>query len=434
LALVAAPVTTAVAQPSGELQREYDAAFQEMLAKPADLDVLFKFATVAAQTGDLEGAISALERMLIINADLPRVRLELGVLYYRLGSYEIARTYLEGALKSPSVPPDVRGRAEQFLAEVDKQRSPSRFYGEFFIGLRHQSNANLGPGTSAVRLFGAAANLNQSSLGRPDWSGVGSAQIRHVYDLGRQDRSAIETQLTAYANRQFSVSQANVSLLDFTTGPRFQAFQGIFEDVTVKPFAALGYVWVNDQPYYGSYGAGVESTVLLSDRMRNVSVFVWRQQNYPNTSYLPQNSLFTGTQYTGSTTFQYKVNEAVGVFVGGNLQRYQTQNAPWQSYTLEGLGAGLSFEFADPLFKTQLRWSINLSVTQQWWQYDQPDPVVDPNTNRYQSDTIINLVLGIPFDERTTLTVSGGRFNRAATLPNYQFSNNDVMVGVNWRF
>jgi hypothetical protein len=73
-------------------------------------------------------------------------------------------------------------------------------------------------------------------------------------------------------------------------------------------------------------------------------------------------------------------------------------------------------------------------VTQQWWQYDQPDPTVDPNTNRYQGDTIINLVLGIPFDERTTLTVSGGRFNRAATLPNYQFSNNDVMVGVNWRF
>ena len=63
-----------------ELQQRYDAAFQEMLKQPANLDVLFKFATLASQTGDLEGAISALERMLLIDANLPRVRLELGVL------------------------------------------------------------------------------------------------------------------------------------------------------------------------------------------------------------------------------------------------------------------------------------------------------------------------------------------------------------------
>ena len=82
--------------PPNEVKQQYDAAFKETLVKPADLDVLFRFATLAAQTGDLEGAISALERMLLIEPDLPRVRLELGVLYYRLASYEVARTYFEG--------------------------------------------------------------------------------------------------------------------------------------------------------------------------------------------------------------------------------------------------------------------------------------------------------------------------------------------------
>jgi Flp pilus assembly protein TadD len=73
-------------------EAEYDAAFQEMLRKPSDLDTLFKFAMIASRTGDLEGAISALERMLLVDPDLPRVRLELGVLYYRLGSFEVARS------------------------------------------------------------------------------------------------------------------------------------------------------------------------------------------------------------------------------------------------------------------------------------------------------------------------------------------------------
>ena len=140
--LLAAAQTNPV---SPELEKQYDAAFQDMLRKPADLDVLFKFAALASQTGDLEGAISALERMLLINPDLPRVRLELGVLYYRLGSYEVARTYLAGVLKSQSLPPDVRGKAEQFLAEIENKQSPSHFSGEVFFGWRFQSNANFGP-------------------------------------------------------------------------------------------------------------------------------------------------------------------------------------------------------------------------------------------------------------------------------------------------
>lgn len=418
----------------GDLQQRYDAAFQEMVRKPADLDTLFTFATLASQNGDLEGAISALERMLLINPDLPRVRLELGVLYYRLGSYEVARTYLETALQSSALPPDVRSRAEQFMAEIEKRQSRSRFSGEFFLGTRYQSNANLGPPTSSVRLFGQVANLNQAAVGTSDWGAVGSIQLRHAYDLGTQDRAVIESQLTGYANRQFTLQTANVSLLDFTTGPRFQILQGLFEDVSIKPFATVGYIWVNDTPYYGSYGAGLEAGVLLSDRLRNTSVFVWRQQNYPNTSYLPANSQYTGLQLSGSTTFQYQINDLVAVYAIGNAQRYQTQQTTWLNYSLWGVGGGLAFRFADPLFKSQMAWGINLSVNQQWWTYDAADPVIDPGTIRTQSDTILNLVLTVPFDERTTFSVSAGRFNRASSLPNYAFIDNSVLFGVSWRF
>ena len=430
IALAQAPPSTA----SGDVEQQYDAAFQEMLRKPADLDVLFKFATIATQAGDLEGAISALERMLLINPNLPRVRLELGVLYYRLGSYEIARSYLEGALKSQALPPDVRSRAEQFMADVTKRQNPSHFSGELFAGMRYQSNANLGPATSAVRLFGQTANLNQQALGTADWGFVGSAQIRHSYDLGLQDKSALESQLTTYANRQFSLQAANVSLIDFTTGPRFQAFQGIFEEVMLKPFVSAGYIWVNDQPYYGSYGAGLESGILLADKLRNISIFSWRQQNYPNTDYLPANSVFTGTQYSAITTFQYQLTDAVTLFGFGNIQRYQTQQTVSQNYLLGGVGGGMAFRFADPLFRSDLPWNINLTVNQQWWQYDAADPVIDPTVVRQQADTILNIVLSVPFDDRTTFSIAGGRFARASNLPNYAFVNNNVMFGVAWRF
>jgi tetratricopeptide (TPR) repeat protein len=417
-----------------EVDRQYDDAFQEMLRQPANLDVLFKFASVASQTGDLEGAISALERMLLINANLPRVRLELGVLYFRLGSYEVARTYLEGALKSPTLPADVRTRAEQFMAQIEKSQSPSHFSGEVFVGLRYQSNANLGPATSSVRLFGQAANLNQQAVGAADWGGVSSDLVRHSYDLGTQDKAAIETIFAGYANRQFQLSAANVSLLDLTSGPRFQVFNGIFEDVSLKPFGAFGAIWVNDTPYYTSYGGGLEANALLANGLRSITTAVWRKHDNNDTSYLPTNSLFAGTEYTGNTVLQYQLTPIVTIFASGSAQRYQTEQAPWQSYQLWGIGGGMSFRFPDPVLKTGLPWTITLTAGEQWWHYDAPDAIVDPNVYRDQTDFIGTVTLAIPFDERTTVSLSGGRFARSASLPNYAFTNNNVMFGVSWRF
>jgi len=424
----------APAAPSSELQRQYDAAFQETLSKPADLDVLVRFAGLATQTGDLEGAISALERMLLINPDLPRVRLELGVLYYRLGSYEVARTYLETALKSPALPADVQGKAKEYLAEINSKAQPSHLNGEVFFGWRYQSNANLGPSTSQVLLFGQAANLNQAGLGTADWGAVSSLVVRHSYDFGNQDKSALETQFTAYANRQFQLSAANVSLLDLTSGPRFQILNGVFEDFTLKPFLTGGYVWVNDTSYYGSWGGGLESNVLLANGLRSISAFTFRRQNNQDTSYIPTNSQYRGNSLTANSALQYDFTPALMFFAIGNAQRFDADFAPWQSYSLWGVGGGFAFRFPDPLLKTNLQWTINLSVNEQWWYYDQPDSTVDPSTLRYQNDTILNIVLTVPFDDRTTFSVSGGRFVRAATVPNYAFENNSFMFGVSWRF
>jgi len=419
---------------ASDLQRQYDAAFQEMLAHPADLDVLFKFAALASQTGDLEGAISALERMLLINGDLPRVRLELGILYMRLNSYEVARTYFEEALKSPNVPADVRAKAEQYLAQAQAQTKTTQLSGELFLGWRYQSNANLGPATSNVQLFGQAANLNQNALGQADWGVVTSAQFRHRWDFGHQDNAALETQLTLYANRQFQVSAANVSLIDLTTGPRFQIFHDTFEDVTLKPFATAGYIWINDTPYYGSLGGGLETGALLADGLRNVSSVLWRRHDNEDTWYLPTNSQYRGIEYTFNTAFNYELTPTILVTGNGAAQRYEADFTPSQSYMLWSIGGSFAFRFDDPALKTGLQWTIALSVNEQWWHYDQPDPLVNPTEQRYQNDTIANLTLLIPFDDRTTFTVSGGRFVRNATISNYAFVNNSFMFGASWRF
>ena len=116
----AAPAQSAAAGPSNALRAEYDQAFALTLDKPSDPQTLVHFAEVAVKLGDIEGAISALERLLLIDGDEPDVKLELGVLYFRLGSTEAARTYLEDVSTSKDASNEAKERANTFLKELKK--------------------------------------------------------------------------------------------------------------------------------------------------------------------------------------------------------------------------------------------------------------------------------------------------------------------------
>ena len=81
----------------------------------------FRFAEQAVARGDYEAAIGALERMLYYNSNLPRVKLELGVLYFKLGSYDLAQGYFEDAIKGGDVPPEVKAQ----VARLSRRDQPA---------------------------------------------------------------------------------------------------------------------------------------------------------------------------------------------------------------------------------------------------------------------------------------------------------------------
>ena len=111
IATLLAPADAVAQAPAGQetatLEAQKEALFQQMLRNPANLDVTFAYADVSARLGDYEAAVSALERMLLFNPDLPRVQLELGALYFRMGSYDVARDYFDKAAAG-NPPPEVR--------------------------------------------------------------------------------------------------------------------------------------------------------------------------------------------------------------------------------------------------------------------------------------------------------------------------------------
>src|SRR5262245_65927827 len=86
------PVGRVVAQ-SPALDAELDRVFQQMMRDPANPDLMFAYAQLAIRAGNYDAAIGTLLRMLLFNPNLPRVRLELGALYFQVNSLVLARSY-----------------------------------------------------------------------------------------------------------------------------------------------------------------------------------------------------------------------------------------------------------------------------------------------------------------------------------------------------
>jgi tetratricopeptide (TPR) repeat protein len=422
---------------AAEAQRAGDAeafklAFQETLQKPTDAPTLLKYARLAVQVGDLEAAVSAYERFLMIDADQPRVRYELGVLYYRLRSYEAARAYFETARASPRAGADVKSGAGEYIAEIEKRTGTSRFSGDVLAGLRFSNNAN-NANTGALKFFGNTVVPNPAFSQRGDVAAVVAAQLRHRYDLGRQDNGTIETDLGIYGSRQFQVSEANTLLFDLTTGPRSQPFEGAFRDVTLKPFVTGRYVSVHDQPTYWSWGAGGEATALLRDGLKLSTVVLGRRREFVDNADAPTNSRSSGNDAAVAMQLQAEVAPDVLVMLGINATRYIAA-IPSESYRELGFGGSLTIRFTDPLGLNGRKWYLTASAGGAFAGYDAADPTIDPTVTRSQADLNLGLLLSVPIDDRFSLVGQTTYFQRSASIGNYAFQAFNGLVGVSWRF
>ena len=103
---------------NSDIRKAFDQTFYQMLDDPADLEVTMRYANLAVQLKDYEAAIPALERILLFNPDLPRIKQELGVLYYKLDSMDMARSYLEDSKNGKNVPADVLAAADKYLNQI----------------------------------------------------------------------------------------------------------------------------------------------------------------------------------------------------------------------------------------------------------------------------------------------------------------------------
>ncbi|WP_378943122.1 tetratricopeptide repeat protein [Mesorhizobium sp. ANAO-SY3R2] len=350
------------------------ALFQVMLDDPGNLDAAFEYAALSSQVGDLEGAIATLERMLIFAPGLPRLQLELGVLYFRLGAYGTAGIYFDAAVSNGDVPEEVRNKVSEYQAAIASQNDASSFSGSFGIGLRYQSNANGGPASAIVNLNGLDFVLSEDARKAPDLNGFISGDFQGVFDLEAQG-AEFKVNLRTYGEGYLKHDELNLAYAELAAGPSFDLNRFGLEGYTLDLYGIAGGGILAGDPLTSGLGAGVFLGVRPTLDWFYGLRGEYRHERFYDSDANPTLSDNSGDRFQGQLVSSYRLSDRLTLDLAGTVDRFEAETARNTFWQVGGM-AGLTILYESPLARLPAPWSLSITNQIQRRNYDAADPMV----------------------------------------------------------
>jgi len=190
--------------------------FREIAGKVETMDIMFWIGTSAMKVGQTQLAIQNFKKMLAIDPQMHRVRLELAATYFSMGRHEDARREL-AIVQAASPPPGVQKNIAKLLGAIE-ERSKKLFWNlRMSQGYLWDDNISSGPEREGYEALGITPSA--TSLKLRDEAAVTNLSGNVLYDFGESKGLMWNTAATFYNKAYFDYSQFNYLVVDVTTGP-----------------------------------------------------------------------------------------------------------------------------------------------------------------------------------------------------------------------
>ena len=250
-------------------QQQKEEIFKQLFKDPTNLSLLFKYANISILVGDLEGAIGVFEQMLIYDSELPRIRLELGVLYFRLGAYALANNYLK-SVKEFNPPPEVEARVDQFLEAIVSAEEPFQWQQNLSLGWKHTTNGNSGINADFIEIGDFLLEVDPDSKREGDRSALYNYSLSVDQDLNRPRGDNIQYFFSYGADRFETFTQFDIQSNIFSVRRNFNLDENYFsffnlEDPVFSPNINLLRVVLNREEILQSGRISLDYSGQLDD-------------------------------------------------------------------------------------------------------------------------------------------------------------------------
>lgn len=423
LTLLIAALSGSARAAADDADDDYGQALRGVLADAGNPEKSFDFVEAAIAAGDLRGATAALERILLIDPRLANIRLELGVLYLRMGNGALAQYHIREALRASNVPDTVRLRAERLLALAGAEGRRHTLRSEFSLGYRHDSNANAGPGANAVYVLdpftllpvlapiGAGGKTSDAALDA-------SMSVAHSFALRSERGSSWDTDLLAYAVRYSDLEALDQYSLGVETGPTWVFAGSADQPVSIRPLALAGKAFLDGDDYFDYSGMGLSFNGFWSAPTITQLRITYESRDFDDSParFLSDRS----GDYIGGQLRQVLQLGRWQLSAGVSGQKVDA-DADYQSFSqLNGIVGARFFGSAGA---AQRPWNVYADLSYGQADYDAADLFVNPYVTR--KDDRLEASAGLEFGLSRSLSVALDlRYTSVdSNLPNYEYDN-----------
>ncbi len=411
-------------------------SYGDVLKAPDDLKLNFNYARQEATRGNLAGASTALERILLLEPEWNTARLFYAAVLYRLDDLLAAERELL-ILSNRRLPEPQALEVKKYLNLIKRKRQRLHVKGFLGIGGRYDTNRNF------------ATNLDGESdpiliLGLPaitfiqpedDFSYRGFGGLNGRYKLSPISRHALYFRLTGIYNEQDSIDEQSFSDAYGEVGIDYDAgFAKIKPHVVGRTFA------IDDEQYFTEAGGGVSLERSITPRF-NVGAFgVALYQDFNSISVASTGNLRTGNRLQAGASANYAINARNRI--GGRVL-YDDKSADFDAFAYWNARIELDYLFL--LGKGSF---LQLQGSTSWAEFDAPDPIFSPTLTRRDRRYVSRLSVGSPLTSiggavglelpdalsEVTLQIAADYRRQDSNIGNFSYDNVGAEANLIWNF
>lgn len=264
---------------SGNYQEAYDLYLKLFKANPADPQVNFYLGRSAYELKLFDTAMNAYERVLIMNPEHDRSRLELARTYLALGLKREAQSEFEAVLQG-ELPDEVRENVMEILAKLDEGQELGHLRASVQVGWGFDTNVNSNPGKEAlVDYLVDELGVDGDDVDADDELDDSFVQVSFAlgyrYDFAQATNWQWDSSLLLYRQAFLDESDYNIFYRSVQTGPVYQA-----DNYRVTLPFGLDVLDYGDEDYLHSFQIAPTYTRILSDKWTLNSHLKYQEKHY----------------------------------------------------------------------------------------------------------------------------------------------------------
>ncbi len=405
-----------------------DVTFDEVLRDPDNTELNYAFALTQIRQGDLLGALSTLERILLRTPGVPRVRLLYAIVLFRLNAVAEAERELDNVLKL-QMDDGLRRELEYYRGEVARQKQKTKFTAIIRFGWNYDTNRNAAPLTRGIVSSGAFVDLPGET---PTHSLENLARLDVEHDLNFQRRHRLIGSVVGYYDWNLRSDRFTLGAVDVRGGVALDLAP---QELRIQPH--FRWAHLADDTVLQAWGGTMRFEWPTRNNLMYFAFGSAEYQSFNSTFSAPSSNLRSGPEFRGGAGVRWVIVPEHRVTLSAAGIRKEAREE-FYDYT----GAAVSLEHGWLLGRGMFLLT-NVSWEGDW--YDGNDPNIGP-TKREDNILRIRTIFGIPFATLTGWDTAprplrdvgisvGFEYTRAfSNIDNYRYHNYRVMGALTKRF